>query len=102
MPYTDAVLPEILRPAAILPLGMPQAFTHDTHFHKYHIPKVQAECGSPGFSWCLRAPRWSCKTRPPSTQAPGSFHNLVATSLNLRRAGMASSLMEHQSPAIEN
>ncbi|KAF5924148.1 hypothetical protein HPG69_018082, partial [Diceros bicornis minor] len=39
MLYTDAILHEILRFAAIIPLAMPHAVTQDTQFWGHHIPK---------------------------------------------------------------
>lgn len=51
VPYMDTVLHEILRFADIIPRAMHCAVTQDTQLWGYHIPKVQAKCGSPGFSW---------------------------------------------------
>ncbi|XP_054827101.1 cytochrome P450 2H2-like [Eublepharis macularius] len=39
MPYTAAVVHEILRFIALVPLNVPRAVTKDTHFKQYLIPK---------------------------------------------------------------
>lgn len=40
MPYTSAVLSEVLRMGNIVPLGVPRMSTSDTTLAGFHLPKV--------------------------------------------------------------
>lgn len=43
MPYTSAVLSEVLRMGNIVPLGVPRMSTSDTTLAGFHLPKVRGD-----------------------------------------------------------
>lgn len=43
MPYTSAVLSEVLRMGNVVPLGVPRMATSDTTLAGFHLPKVRGD-----------------------------------------------------------
>lgn len=43
MPYTSAVLSEVLRVGNVVPLGVPRMATSDTTLAGFHLPKVRGD-----------------------------------------------------------
>lgn len=43
MPYTSAVLSEVLRMGNVVPLGVPRMSTSDTTLAGFHLPKVRGD-----------------------------------------------------------
>ncbi|XP_074075209.1 cytochrome P450 2F2-like [Macrotis lagotis] len=68
LPYTNAVVHEIQRLISILPMGLPRAITHDTHFRGYFLPK-----GTHVIPLLVSAHRDSIQFKDPRCFDPSNF-----------------------------